>query len=645
MCGVIGYINVSGELIDQKTFARMTDSLTHRGPDDRGVACLSVLPYVVLGHRRLSIIDLSPAGHQPMSNEDGSIWIVYNGEIYNYQDIKRLLESKGHVFRSHTDTEVIIHAYEEWGTECVHKFNGMFAFGLWDNNKKLLWLIRDRFGIKPLYYALIRDGLIFASEIKALLVSGLVNVTPDFASLISPTRYQISPFTGFKNICKLPPANELIYHNGNVSIHPYWSIDVSEDICDESAAQEELEALLVDAVRLQMIADVPIGCFLSGGLDSSIITALMTKHTSQPISTFTIKFSDEDQKFEQMPRDDFYARQVASLFHTNHKEFEIKPDIVSLLPKLIYHLDEPLTDPATINTYLISKAARDAGVTVLLSGMGGDEIFGGYRKQLACLLADLYQRYTPTLLQRAAESLAKTIPTATSNRAFRTIRWGKRFLSFASLPRYERYLMADLSLDAQHFQKMFDTDLQYERTYFYQSQKKNFENQNISFLTQMCLNDTTVFLPEHNLTYSDKACMAVGVEGRPPLTDHRIVEFMFKVPSSLRIKRITQKYLLKKVGEKYLPRSIVYRPKAPFGAPLRSWIRRDLKEMVDDLLTPANLKKRRLYNSDYVAKIIKQDREGKEDYSILIWQILTSEIWFRTFFDQPMEIWTNSPRN
>jgi asparagine synthase (glutamine-hydrolysing) len=639
MCGIVGYISRNGRPIDRLVFEKMTDSICHRGPDDRGIWHSSD-GYASLGHRRLSIIDLSPAGHQPMSNEDGTIWIVYNGELYNYQEIKLLLESAGHVFRSHADTEVIIHAYEEWGTECIHKFNGMFAIALWDNNKKLLWLIRDRLGIKPLYYALIKDGLIFASEIKALLISGLVVVAPDFVSLITPMHDQISPFTGFKDISKLPPAYELIYHNGNVSIRPYWSIDVSEDICDEAESQSVLESLLADAVRLQMIADVPIGCFLSGGLDSSIITALMTKHTSQTINTFTIKFSDADQKFEQMPRDDFYARQVAGLFHTNHKEFEIKPDIVSLLPKLVYHLDEPLTDPATINTYLISKAARDAGVVVLMNGMGGDEIFGGYRKQLACLLADDFQKYAPAVLRNSLERLIARVPTATKKRAFRTVRWAKRFLSFASKPRYERYLISDLSTGPDEFQKIYSADIKYEETHFYKSQRKHFNN-GFSYLTQMCLNDTTVFLPEHNLLYSDKACMAASVESRPPLTDHRIVEFMFKVSPSLRIKRLTQKYLLKKVAEKYLPRNIVYRPKAPFGAPLRSWIRRDLKEMVDELLTPANLKKRGLYNADYVAKIIKQDREGKEDHSILIWQLLTSEIWFRTFIDKPLSLCIN----
>lgn len=634
MCGIVGYISQNGRPIEKHILEKMTDSLDHRGPDDMGI-WHSDDGYASLGHRRLSIIDLSPAGHQPMSNNDGTIWIIYNGEIYNYLDIRPILESSGHVFQSNSDTEVIIHAYEEWGMECIHKFKGMFAFAIWDNNKKMLWLVRDRLGIKPLYYSEIKDGLIFASEIKALLVSGLVDVAPDYLSLMTPTRYQISPFTGFKNISKLPPAHELIYHNGNLSIRPYWSIDVSENIYDEFAAQEELESLLADTVKLQMISDVPVGSFLSGGLDSSIITALMTKNTEQPVNTFTIKFSDEDQKFEQMPRDHFYARQVAGIFHTNHKEFEIKPDIVTLLPKLVYHLDEPLADPAVINTYLISKAARDEGVVVLLNGMGGDEIFGGYRKQLACLLADDYQKYAPGFIRYCLERLMDCTPTATSKRAFRTVRWAKRFLSFASKPRYERYLTSDLSLGADEFQKMYNAGTKYKETHFYKYQRKHFNN-GYSYLTQMCLNDTAVFLPEHNLLYSDKACMAASVEGRPPLTDHRIVEFMFKVAPSLRIKRLTQKYLLKKVAEKYLPKSIVYRPKAPFGVPLRSWIRRDLREMVDDLLTPSNLKKRGLYNADYVAQIIRQDREGKEDHSLLIWQVLTSEIWFRSFFDKPL---------
>lgn len=609
MCGITGYVDYLGRSIDQGAFENITRCLAHRGPDDMGIKLFPGTPHVVLGHTRLSIIDLSPAGHQPMSNDDGTLWITYNGEIYNYLSLREELKKKGHVFRSQSDTEVIVKAYESWGDKCLERFNGMFAFAIYDTSSRKLFAARDRIGVKPFYFYA-KDGLlIFASEIKAILASELFQAAPDYDSIITPTRFQISPHTGFKNIHKLQPAHYLVFESGRLDIKRYWNIELSDsDLFKEEVAINDFDELLSDAVRLQMVADVPVGVLLSGGLDSSIISALMKRNTAHDIHSFTIKFAEKDRKFERMPDDSFYAKQVAQQFDLRHHEFEISPDVTQLLPKMVWHLDEPLTDPAAINTYLISKAARENGIVVLLNGMGGDEIFGGYRKHLACLLAEQYETYMPFFLRRAVDALVEALPTATSTRAFRTIRWAKRFISF-SYPPFERFIASDLSLDACHFAQMFDTDLQYEQTYYYQSQKKRFENQNISYLTQMCLNDTNVFLPEHNLTYSDKACMAIGVESRPALTDHRIVEFMFKMPPASRIKGVTQKYLLKKVAERYLPKRIVYRPKAPFGVPLRSWVRRDLREMVDDLLTPHSLKKRGIYKQSYVSRLIELDRK------------------------------------
>lgn len=634
MCGIVGYISFSGKPIDSVTFEQMTDCLGHRGPDDRGVNFFPGAPFVALGNRRLAILDLSRAGHQPMSNTDKTIWIVYNGEIYNFYEIRNELEKRGYTFKSNSDTEVLLHAYEEWDTDSLQKFNGMFAFGIWDTRKQRFWAARDRIGIKPFYYAVVGDGLIFASEIKAILRNSIIQSEPDLISLQNPTRFQISPFTGFRNIYKLPPGHMLTLKKDELKIAPYWHIVPVEEIEDEDEALTVLDALINDAVSLQMISDVPVGIFLSGGLDSSLITVLMSKKSAYPLSTFTIKFSDDDQRFEQMPWDSQYARMVSRLLNTNHYEFEIHPDIVDLLPKMVYHMDEPLADPAAINTYIISKAARDKGIVVLLNGMGGDEIFGGYRKYLACLLADYYQESIPPFIRRGIEKVSSDILLATSRRAFRRIRWGKRFLSFASKPSFERYLTSDLSLNNQEFKQLFHTNLAYEETYLYQTHKKLFDGNEGSYLTKMCLADTAIFLPEHNLTYLDKACMSSGVEGRPPLTDHRIVEFMFRVAPHLRIRRLTQKYLLKKLAERYLPLEIVYRPKAPFGAPLRSWIRRDLSEMVDDYLSPTYLKRRGIFNPKHVSEVIRQDREGKADYSLLIWQLLTTELWFRTFFDK-----------
>lgn len=628
MCGITGLIGIGNSDI----LAKMTALLEHRGPDDHG---LQWFPRhgAGLGHRRLSIIDLSPAGHQPMANDDGGLWITYNGEMYNYQEIRDELVHLGFRFKSHSDTEVILKAYQAWGAKCLGKFNGMFAFAIFDAQTGNLFAARDQIGIKPFYYARRNRQLIFASEIKAILHSGLVEKEPDYVALHTPTRFQISPLTGFKNIYKLPPAHYLMFKDGQLAIERYWELVPVENFIKEEDAIAELEQRLLKAIKLQMVADVEVGSFLSGGLDSSLITVLMAKHTNKSIKTFTIKFSEKDQKHERVPDDSYFAQKIARQHGFQHHEFEIQPDIVDLLPKMVWHIDEPLADAAAINLYLMSKAARESGIIVLLNGMGGDEIYGGYRKQLACLKAELYQQIVPGVLQRPIADMFDHLPVASEGGGFRWVRWAKRFLSFASLPRAERFLAADMSLSPEEYPQIFNNHPQYHNTHFYKSQMGNFKSNGLSYLTQMCLNDTCIFLPEHNLTYSDKATMAAGVESRPPLTDPELVEFMFTLPPRFRIRGNRQKYLLKKVAEKYLPREIIYRPKGSFASPLRSWLRTELREMVDDYLSPDALKKRGLYNPGYVRLKIVLDREGREDNAYLIWQLLTNEIWFRNFID------------
>jgi asparagine synthase (glutamine-hydrolysing) len=628
MCGISGLINCGSS----EALQRMTDLIAHRGPDGQGVQWFRDSASG-LGHRRLSIIDLSQAGRQPMANETADLWITYNGEIYNYQEIRSELTAKGYSFRSKTDTEVVLKAFEAWGENCLDKFNGMFAFAIYDVRSKTLFAARDRFGIKPFYYYEKNGCLIFGSEIKAVLASGLVEKYPDYFALHTPARFQISPYTGFEDIYKLPPAHSLIFSNGHLTIRPYWKIEASETYDGkEIQAIEKLDSLLSDAVRMQMIADVPVGVFLSGGVDSSIVSALSRRNSEQDIHSFTIKYADADRKFENATRDEIYARQVAEQFGFRYHEFEIKPDIEELLPRMVWHLDEPLSEPATINTYLMSKAARDLGIIVLLNGMGGDEIFGGYRKQLACLKADTYQSLVPGVVRKGVERLAGRVPVATTTQGFEMVRWAKRFISFASLPQTERYMMADLSLSPAQYRNYFSNGVGYTETHFYNSQVSAFAAKDLSYLTKMCLNDTHVFLPEHNLLYSDKASMAASIESRPPMTDHRIVEFMFSLPPQFRIKGATQKYLLKKVAEQYLPMNIVYRPKAPFASPLRSWIRGPLSVMVRDLLSESSVKARGIYNHSYVSELIDKNDKGVEDNAYILWTLLTNEIWFRTFF-------------
>lgn len=626
MCGIAGTVGSA----DKNVIEAMIASIAHRGPDDAGT-WISETHRVALGHRRLSIIDLSPAGHQPMAADDGALQIVFNGEIYNYREIRRELEKQGARFRSDSDTEVLLAAYRAWGDGCLERLNGMYAFAIYDVRERRLFAARDRLGIKPFYYYHRGGLLVFASEIKAIFACPTVAKRPDLAALATPARFQVPPYTGFEGVFKLPPGYCLNFQDGRLDVRPYWRIDAREsDDASDERANERLEALLQDAIRLQMIADVPVGVFLSGGLDSSLIAAMMRKNTAQDIHAFTIRFSEADQRFEQMPDDSRYARRVAQQFGFRFHEFEITPDIEQLLPKMIWHLDEPLSDPAAINTYLIARAARDNDIIVLLNGMGGDEIFGGYRKQLACLQAALYQQVVPQLLRATVEAAFRRMPVATSARGLRTLRWAKRFVSFASLAEFDRYLASDLSLSQAQYRHMYP-GYDYTESHYYRAQKPVFERTDLSYLTRICLNDTRFFLAEHNLLYSDKATMAAGIESRPPLTDHRIVELMFSLPPRFRIRGTQQKFLLKKVAERYLPRDIVYRPKAPFGSPLRAWIRGPLAGMVDDLLS-SGMRARQLYNPRAVKELIENDRAGREDNALQIWTMLTTELWFRQHF-------------
>ncbi|MGH8543275.1 MAG: asparagine synthase (glutamine-hydrolyzing) [Gammaproteobacteria bacterium] len=636
MCGIAGLMHCG----NKETLERMVDVQRHRGPDDAGVEWFEVRGSG-LGHRRLSIIDLSPAGHQPMSNDAGTLWITYNGEVYNYREVREQLSTKGHSFRSQSDTEVILKAYETWGTECLNHLNGVFSFAIYNLRRDELFAARDRLGIKPFYYHQQGERLIFASEIKALLATFLVEARPDMVALHTPARFQVSPYTGFERIFKLPPAHYLVFRDGKLELTRYWKIEPREDLeIDETEAHEHLDQLLRDAVLLQMIADVPVGVYLSGGLDSSVISALMKRVTNERIHSFTIAFTPEDQRFEKMPDDSVYAREVAKDFDFVHHEAVIEPDIVDLLPRMTWHLDEPLADPAAINTYLLSKMAREQGIVVTLNGMGGDEVYAGYRKHLACLRADAYQAVLPGSLRQALVKFSRAIPVATNRQGLRTMRWAKRFLSFASLPPLERYLASDLALPAEGYTALMPYGPAYPETYYYRAQETTFAATEVSYLTQMCLNDTLFFLPDHNLTYSDKAAMAAGVETRPPLIDHRLVEYMFTLPPSLRIRRNTQKFLLKRMAESYLPKRIVHRAKAPFGSPLRSWIRGPLAEMVGDLLCETTVKARGIYDPATVGRLIELDRTGQEDNAHVIWTLLTMEVWFRTFFDGGCRRWS-----
>ncbi len=701
MCGIIGFIGVGSRSILEEC----TDLLQHRGPDDRGVEWFEGWNSG-FGHRRLSIIDLSSAGHQPMSTDDGRYWITYNGEVYNYKQIREELEllkrSNGMEtplfnFKSGSDTEVVLNAYAAWGEKCLDKFNGMFAFAIFDTLTGEVFIARDRLGIKPVYFAEVEGGLVFASEAKAILKSGLAEVKPDFYALESPMHYQVSPLTGFDGIYKLEAAHYLKYKlnrisqpvkdseadyqtdetlsgkgesasstntgevvprqsesrpeivtdsyvsdrqslkpkaSGALEIFKWWKLSVTENNAkSERELIDELDALLNDAIKLQMVSDVPVGIFLSGGLDSSLIAALMRKHYKGTINAFTIKFSKEDQKFEKLEDDSVWAKQVADLLEFNYEEMIVKPETEKLLPRMVYHLDEPIADPAAINTYLISKFARQNNIYVLLNGMGGDEVFAGYRKHLACLKADVYTKYVPAFARKAIESFFRKRRVADSRKGYKFARWIKRFLSFASYDRFERFLLSDIGLNINDYNEVFVESKGYRNSFYYLKEKRLFEEIDVSYLTKMCYNDTNTFMISHNLVYSDKASMMASVETRPPLIDHRIVEFMFSLPPKYRIKGNRQKYLLKKVAERYLPKKIVNRPKAPFGSPLRSWIKGALSKDIDRMLSLENLKRKGFPNAEKIRDIVLRDRSGKEDLAHVIYRFFVMMTWWDTFFN------------
>ena len=628
MCGIVGFINC-GNIHELQEAVSV---IKHRGPDYQGVKWFDKYNSG-LGHARLSIIDLSSAGQQPMYDKNTGNWIVFNGEVYNYQTIREELISIGLNFYSSSDTEVVLKAYGVWGKEAINRFNGMFAFAIYNENSNDVFVCRDRLGIKPLYYYKKGNQIIFASEIKSILECSYYKKEPDLYAIQTPVHFQASPKTGFKDVFKLEAGHCFTFRYGELLIEKYWDIHPTEENISYEQAFEELDYLLNDSIKLQMISDVPIGALLSGGLDSSIISVLMQKNMSQALNTFTIKFKKEDLKRQGNVDDSYYAKKLANQFGFNHHEITIEPDIADLLPKMIWHLDEPIADPAAINTYLISKEAESNGIKVLLSGMGADEFFSGYRSHLACIKADTYQNI-PNVLRKGIEHVFKKLPESNNKRNFKYIRWAKGFLKIASLSQHDRALLIKNSaLSAGNFNDYYLNAGNYKDSLYVNRDTRLFNQYpELSYLTKLCYCDTKTYLTDHNLAYSDKAIMAASIEGRPPLIDHRIIELMFKLPPKFRINNGVQKHLLKKVSEKYLPNEIIYRPKAPFSAPMRGWLKKELKEMVNDILSYNSLKSRGVYNPDYVQKLIINNDKGIDDNSQLIWRLMVNEIWFRTFF-------------
>jgi asparagine synthase (glutamine-hydrolysing) len=643
MCGIAGIITSTPEA----RIRLMLDAIEHRGRDDEGVWTSSIIDdegrRACLGHRRLSIIDTSAAGHQPMISEDGRFVLTFNGEIYNYLELKRELTARGISFLTDTDTEVLLAAFAEWGTACLPRLNGMFAFAIWDNRERTLTLGRDRLGIKPLYYAKVGgengSSFIFASEVKAILATGLVAraLDPESLNQFLTFLWTPDPHTLFRGIRKLPPAHTLTLRDEDLKISEWWDVSFDEIEMGRSDQwwQERVLETLNRVVGMEMVADVPLGSFLSGGIDSSAIVALMKNHSSgRPISTYTIGIEAEDLRYDIIPDDVVWARRVGQLLGTDYREIMLQPDVAELLPKLVYHMDEPAIDMA-IPSYLVSRAAREH-LTVMLSGMGGDEVFAGYPRQMAMKLAGAFDPL-PSLLRRPLmKTVASVLPGGLPGKLTAPLRNAKKFARSAALDFENRYLGFGTYFTDEAKGRLYTGDLR-EATrgldaYLYH--RRYFERvKGAAPLNRILYVDLKTFLPCLNLTTTDKTSMAANLEVRVPFLNHELVELAARMPPRLKLRGLKRKYILKRVAEQLLPKEVVWRKKAGFGAPIRSWLRGALRPMVEELLSEETIRKRGLFNSQEVRRIINANLSGREDYNLQVFQLLTLELWQRTFID------------
>ncbi|MBU0533653.1 MAG: asparagine synthase (glutamine-hydrolyzing) [Candidatus Omnitrophica bacterium] len=612
------------KILSSEVLEKMNDELAHRGPDDRGIYLNTIPNYqlpitndtfqVGLGNRRLSIIDLTEHGHQPMCNEKRDVWIVFNGEIYNFQELKKELEGKGHKFKGRSDTEVILHSYEQWGVDCLQRFNGMFAFAIWDQKKKTLFIARDRVGIKPLYYYFKDGNFAFSSELKSLLKYPLFEKELNKKSLYYYLLFQYvpTPYSIFENTWKLLPGHYLILREGRgVKIKKYWDILGKREVIRKKNVQEymeEFESLLKSSIKYRLISDVPVGAFLSGGTDSSLVVASMAQLTDK-VETFTIGF--EEKKYNEAP----YAKEIANYLGTKHHELYFKEkDIFSLIRDLPQYYDEPFGDSSSLPTYLVSRLAKEKGVKVVLSGDGGDELFCGYnryiwmnRMQNILLL--------PAIIREKVAPLLGNIP-------YLKLRRISQILQYKDL--LQMYLSVVDMWSEKELEKLLGENYSYEELPF----SKVYKKVNASHLLEkLQLVDFHTYLPEDILTKVDRASMAVSLETRVPLLDHRIAEFAYSLPLDLRYRQGIRKYLLKKVLYKELPAKFFRRPKQGFGIPLDQWLRGGVKPYIDEYLNTGRIKKEELFNPEFVKELIKKHLSGKYNYQYPIWTLLQFQLW------------------
>ena len=630
MCGIAGFVDRGKRLAQDAAVVvldRMCRVITHRGPDDQGTMLTG--DGVALGMRRLSIIDLS-GGHQPISNEDGTVSIVFNGEIYNYRELQPELEARGHKFRTNSDTEVIVHAYEEFGADCVSRLRGMFAFAIWDARKGSLFIARDRVGKKPLYYTLIdKRTLVFGSELKSLLEHPLVKRDIEPRAIHEYLTYGYIPDPGciLRGVQKLPPGHHLTFTDERLIINSYWDFNYQQIENAETRTAddylEELRALLAEAVRLRLVADVPLGAFLSGGVDSSTVVGLMAREMSQPVQTFSIGFNEDT--YSELK----YASIAAKHFGTDHHEFVVTPDLCQIIDELAWYLDEPFADSSAIPTYMVSKMARQY-VKVVLSGDGGDELFAGYTRYVIDHQRSGFAKL-PRLLRRGLMApLSRRLPHGVR---------GRNFLYNVALDPLDRYLDST---------SIF-TSLNKPALYTYEFRKQlNGQNGSSEFefgrslakkvssgeeLDALLYIDSKTYLPGDILTKVDRMSMAVSLEARVPLLDHKLIEFVTSIPARLKLKGLETKYIFKQAVRDLVPPQILDRPKQGFGVPVQEWINQQLRERIRETLMEQRTRERGYVDPRYVQVLLDEHERKRRDHSTQLWTLFMLELWHRAIYD------------
>ena len=626
MCGIVGLVRNDGKPIDEGLLARMNEAIRHRGPDEDG---FYVNGSVGLAMRRLAIIDLK-SGQQPIHNRDRTAWIVFNGEIYNYLELREKLEKLGHTFYTNSDTEAIVHAYDQYGSDCPKHLRGMFAFAIWDERTQELFLARDRVGKKPLLYAEVNGQLVFGSEFSAILLH------PDVSKEIRPEAIDCylsfmcvpAPLTAYRAIKKLEPGHSLRWRKGELKTERYWQPDFSKklDIGEEEAGERAIE-ILRDAVKVRLMSEVPLGAFLSGGIDSSAVVALMSQESSEKVKTFSIGF--EEQDFSELQ----HAKRIAEHVGADHHEFIVRPDAVEILPMLVEHYGEPYADSSAVPTYYVARETR-RHVTVALNGDGGDESFAGYERYIAMGLTEKYRKVPAFFRESLIKEAVNRIPTSPIRKS--TVNSAKRLLEVVSKPRVNRYMhwmsVFNEGLKEPLYSEAFreQTDRAFAASFLDTWFKKANGNGTVDTLL---LTDLMTYLPNDLLVKVDIATMAVSLEARSPFLDHHVIEFAASLPERLKLRRLTTKYLLKKVLRRLLPAENLDRRKMGFGVPIGHWFRGKMQPFLREVVLSDKALRRGFFKPEVVKQLVEQHTRSERDYSHQLWTLLMLELWFLRFID------------